>query len=123
MKFYSKTNRIDDAIERQRARINTLIDSGVDLQGNPIAPSLERMHTVMALTTRDHGDYQKCQSTAAHMDRINVDESLTIRNALGGAHNHENGGWENGVDLATKIIITQMIKELTRGKISEMTRC
>ncbi len=49
MQFYNTTNRIDDAITRQRARISKLEQTGSDLQG-PIKPSLERMDKVMELT-------------------------------------------------------------------------
>ena len=65
MKFYSGSNRIDAAIERQQARIDALIEGGVDLKGQPIAPSLANMDATMALTAKEHADFQNQQSRAA----------------------------------------------------------
>jgi hypothetical protein len=111
MQFYNTTNRIDDAITRQRDRISKLEQTGSDLQGNPIKPSLERMDKVMELTFLEHYKFQSLKSKAQSMNRINTDETVTIHNALGMEHNPDNGGWQNGVDLATKIIITQFAEE------------
>mgnify|MGYP003154028939 CR=1 FL=1 len=112
MKFYSGSNRIDAAIERQQGRIDALIEKGVDLQGQPIAPSLVNMDAAMALTVKEHADFQSHQSRAAAMGQLNTDESLTICAALGEWHNGDNGGWQDGVNLATKVIITQVVSEL-----------
>lgn len=111
-KFYSGTNRIDAAIERQQGRIDALIEKGVDLKGQPIAPSLANMDDTMALTVKDHADFQHQQTKAAAVGRFNTDEALTISNALGEYHNDGNGGWQDGVTLATKVIITQAMSEL-----------
>ena len=111
MQFYNTTNRIDDAITRQRARISKLEQTGLDLQGNPIKPSLERMDKVMELTFLEHYKFQSLKSKAQSMNRINTDETVTIHNALGMEHNPDNGGWQNGVDLATKVIITKFAEE------------
>jgi uncharacterized protein YukJ len=46
------------------------------------------------------------------MGKLNVDEVFTIYNALGEYHNGDNGGWQDGVTLATKVIITQAMSEL-----------
>ena len=112
MRFYDATNRVDDAIVRQQGRIDALVAQGVDLQGNPIAASLEKLNTTMALTPKDHFDFQNLQTRAATLGRINTDEALTITNALGERHNADNGGWELEVDLATKVIVTQIVSEL-----------
>ena len=112
-KFYSGTNRIDAAIERQQGRIDALIKGGVDLQGQPIAPSLANMDATMALSFKDHADFQSHQSRAAAMGKLNTDEALTIYNALGEWHNGDNnGGWQDTVTLASKVVITQVVSEL-----------
>jgi len=121
MKFYDSTNRIDAAIGRQQGRIDKLIASGVDLKGNPIEVSLENLDKTMALTARDHADFQGRQARAAAMGKLNTDESLTICAALGESHNPDNGGWEYGVNLATKIIITQMISELLSESLRKVS--
>ena len=112
MRFYNDTNRVDDAIDRQRARIEKLVDAGVDLQGKPIGPSLDKMDANLALTIREHCQFQDHQVSAHAMQRINQDEAMSVSNALGEAYNPDNGGWQPGVDLATKVIVTQMISEL-----------
>ena len=112
MKFYSGSNRIDAAIERQQGRIDALVEKGVDLKGQPIGPSLANMDETMSLTVQDHAAFQNQQSRAATMGKLNSDEALTAQTALGDHHNPENGGWSDGVGLATKVIITQMVKEL-----------
>jgi hypothetical protein len=117
MKFYSGSNRIDAAIERQQGRIDKLIESGVDLKGQPIEASLQNMDNTMALTVKDHADFQKCQSRANAMGTLNTDEALTIYNALGEWHNADNGGWQDGVTLAAKVIVTQAMGELLERRI------
>jgi hypothetical protein len=112
MRFYNSANRIDAAIERQQGRIDALVEKGVDLKGQPIGPSLVNMDETMSLTVQDHAAFQNQQLRAATMGKLNTDEALTISNALGEYHNPENGGWSDGVNLATKVIITQMVSEL-----------
>ena len=121
MKFYSGSNRIDEAIGRQQARIDTLVADGVDLKGQPIEASLAKNDETLALTVSEHAEFQKCQSRANVMGILNTDEALTIYNALGEYHNDENGGWQDGVSLATKVIITQAVGELSAG-FSELER-
>ena len=116
-KFYTGTNRLEAAIERQQGRIDALIEKGVDLKGQPIAPSLANMDATMALSFKDHADFQNQQSRAAAMGKLNTDEALTIYNALGEWHNGDNGGWQDGVSLAAKVIITQAMGELLERRI------
>ena len=117
MKFYDATNRIDAAIVRQQGRIDKLIASGVDLKGQPIEASLENMDVTMSLTVKDHADFQDQQARANAMGTLNTDEALTIYNALGEWHNADNGGWQDGVTLAAKVIVTQAMGELLERRI------
>ena len=118
MKFYNGANRIDEAIGRQQERIDKLIESGVDLKGNPIGASLENMEDTMALTVKDHVDFQDQQARANAVGKLNTDEALTIYNSLGEHHNANNGGWQDGVSLASKVIVTQVVLELLKHKIT-----
>ena len=118
MNFYSGSNRIDKAIGRQQGRIDALIKSGVDLKGNPIKASLENMENTMALSVKDHVDFQNQQVGANAVGKLNSDEALTIYNALGEYHNDANGGWQDGVTLATKVIVTQVVSELLKHQIA-----
>jgi hypothetical protein len=118
VKFYSNKNRIDDAIGRQQGRIDALVESGVDLKGQPIKASLANMDETLALTTQDHADFQKCQSRASAAGTLNTDEALTIYAALGAWHNPDNGGWQDGVNLATKTVVTQTVSELLQRQLA-----
>ena len=119
LKFYNNINKIDDAITRQQARIDKLVASGVDLQGNPIDESLKRNDATLNLTVSEHADFQSQQASATARGILNTDESLTIYNSLGEYHNTDNGGWQPGVNLATKVIVTQVISELLDKAISK----
>jgi len=112
MKFYNDVNRVDAAIIRQQGRIDKLVESGVDLQGKPIGASLAALDQNMALTVKEHTDFQNHQTRAATIGRLNTDEAVTICAALGEGHNPDNGGWQPEVGLATKVIITKIISEL-----------
>jgi hypothetical protein len=112
VKFYNATNRVDAAIGRQQGRIDALVADGVDLKGQPIEASLANMDETLALTVMEHADLQNQQARANAMGTLNTDEALTIYNALGEAHNPDNGGWQDGVDLATKVIVTLAVKEM-----------
>ena len=118
MKFYSGSNRIDAAIERQQGRIDKLIESGVDLKGQPIEASLQNMDETLALTVQEHADFQNQQARANAMGTLNTDEALTIYAALGEWHNADNGGWQDGVILAAKVIITHAMGELLERRIN-----
>ena len=118
MNFDNGSNRIDKAIGRQQGRIDALIKSGVDLKGNPIGASLENMENTMALTVKDHVDFQNQQVGANAVGKLNSDEALTIYNALGEYHNDAYGGWQDGVTLATKVIVTQVVAEFLKHQIA-----
>ena len=110
--FYTGTNRIADAIGRQQERIDKLVKSGVDLQGKPIAATLEKLDESFSLSVAEHASYQNQQAAAAAGERLNTDEALLIFNALGAYADTSNGGWQSGVGLAAKVVITQIIGEL-----------
>jgi len=111
-KFYTGTNRIADAIGRQQERIDALVESGVDLQGKPIAATLESLDADMALSASEHAAFQNQQTRAAAAGRLNTDEAFLIYHALGEWADEANGGWRAGVGLAEKVVITQIIGEL-----------
>ena len=116
--FYTGSNRIADAIGRQQDRIDQLIDSGVDLQGKPIAASLERLDESFALSAADHAAFQGQQVKANATGRINTDEALLIYHALGEWADESNGGWQAGVGIAAKVVITQLMQELLSEAIA-----
>ena len=116
--FYSGENRIADAIGRQQDRIDKLVESGVDLQGKPIAASLERLEESFALSVADHAAFQNQQAKANATGRLNTDEALLIYHALGEWADESNGGWQAGVGIAAKVVITQIMQELLSEAIA-----
>ena len=117
-KFYTGSNRIADAIGRQQDRIDKLVESGVDLEGKPIAATLERLDADMALSASEHAAFQNQQARAAATGRLNTDEALLIYHALGEWADESNGGWQAGVGVAEKFVITQVIGELLSKTIT-----
>jgi hypothetical protein len=116
--FYSGENRIADAIGRQQDRIDKLVESGVDLQGKPIAATLERLDESFALSVADHAAFQGQQAKANATGRLNTDEALLIYHALGEWADESNGGWQAGVGLGAKVVITQIMEELLSEAIA-----
>ena len=116
--FYTGTNRIADAIGRQQERIDKLVKSGVDLQGKPIAATLEKLDESFSLSAADHAAFQTRQVKANATGRINTDEALLIYNALGEWADEDNGGWQAGVGIAAKVVITQIMQELLSEAIA-----
>ena len=117
-KFYSGENLIADAIGRQQDRIDKLVESGVDLQGKPIAASLERLEESFALSASEHAAFQNRQARAAATGRLNTDEALLIYHALGEWADESNGGWQAGVGLGAKVVITQIMEQLLSEAIA-----
>ena len=105
-------NRILASAERNKQRIQGFIDKGVDLRGEPIMESLERLDEGMALSFSDHVGYQEAQARAHDSGRITTDEAQTVYLALGEGMSSENGGWQEHVTLPLKLAITQVVGEL-----------
>lgn len=94
-------NRVEIAIANMRKRVDALDDE-----------SRTRLDRVNDLTFDDHFGYQSKQSIAHASGKLSTEEAQVIYMALGESLSPDNGGWSEGVDLATKIIITQIIGEL-----------
>lgn len=100
-------NRILEAIERTRAPLS----EGKGLDGNPIDPqALKRLDKSLNNTLAEHFTYQQTQARAHAMGRITTEEAQTIYMALGDPP--AANGWASGTDLATKVVITEVMAEL-----------
>tara|TARA_Y100000310_G_C20578648_1_gene761817 strand:- start:677 stop:1000 length:324 start_codon:yes stop_codon:yes gene_type:complete len=98
-------NRVTAAIERTRVRIAKLDEP---LNGM----SWEEAEAVSNISFADHHSYQNTQARAFAGGVISASEAQVCYLALGEVWNDKNGGWAEGVDLATKNVVTQMIGEL-----------
>ena len=100
------SNRVLTAIERRREQLAR----GVKPDGTPITGDMEAAERSLDNTFADHAAYQTAQSRAHATGKITTDEAMTIYMALGEVPAAD--GWAAGTDLATKIVVTQVIGEL-----------
>jgi hypothetical protein len=100
-------NRVLDSAARMRDRI----ERRVKPDGSPITADLDAFERDQALTFGEWFAYQEAQARAHAMGKITTDEASTIYTALGGEA-MPTDGWADGVDLALKVTITQVMGEL-----------
>ncbi len=89
------TNRVRDAIERIRTN-----------------PNLYKLEGKQAITFQEHAAYQTTQSQAFASNKLTMNEAYICYQALGEVWSEENEGWAPGTDLATKVMVTQLVGEL-----------
>lgn len=112
-------NRISKAIAQMRAKLGEEpFASGKTLDGG----SLTDFEAKMAIDPVEHAKYQEVQSVMYAAGGISLDEAAVIYQSLGEYFNADNGGWAEGVDLATKVVITQTMKELIEARIQLLYR-
>lgn len=104
----TRPNLIAAAIERMRERI----EQGVKPDGSPITGDLGKLDAELAITGLEHFAYQTAQARAHALGKLSTGEAQTIYIALNGEAPGPNGGWAASADLATKVIVTQVIGEL-----------
>jgi hypothetical protein len=88
-------NRVATAIERVRAN-----------------PNLDKLAGGMAITFQEHVAYQHAQVRAHASERLTTEEAHIAYRALGEVYNANNEGWSAGTDLATTVVVTQLMGEL-----------
>lgn len=100
-------NRVLDRIEDLRDKLNR----GVQNDGvTPITADLVEFERTLDNDFETHFRFQTLQSEAAAMGKLNTNEAMTIYTALGEVPAAD--GWAEGTDLATKVIVTQIMGEL-----------
>lgn len=100
-------NRFIQAIERTRVKLAN-IDDEVKLS---LADDL-------AIDFEEHFEFQQTQARAHAMGKITTDEAQVIYASLGEVQSSGNGGWAKSTDLATKVIVTQIMGELLEMRIA-----
>lgn len=108
-------NRITEAI----AKVRESIAAGRKIDGSgPIdAESLTSLQATLAVDFTEHFAYQDAQAWAHVSGIISTDEAQTIYVALGEVGSPDNGGWAAGTDLATKVVITEVVGSILRVKM------
>jgi len=103
-------DRFTPAINRMRKALA----AGVRVDNSrPITADLARFARSMDVTALEHFHYQEVQARAHVTGRLTHDEAQVIYMALGEVGSATNGGWAAGTDLATKVIVTEVIASLT----------
>lgn len=95
-------NRLAARIREVRERLVTLSPEQRD-----------KLDHNLDLDPGEHFAYQQQQSRAHAMGTISADEAQIMYVALGEVGSRKNGGWASGTDLATKIVVTQGVYDLT----------
>ncbi|HEU5112107.1 MAG TPA: hypothetical protein VFU96_02250 [Acidimicrobiia bacterium] len=94
-------NRVDTARIKVQERIDRLSDD-----------ARAKLESTTDITFDEHFQFQETQARFHAMEIINQEEALIVYGALGEVGSQENGGWAEGTDLATKIVVTQLMAEL-----------
>jgi len=102
-------NRLEFRIAHARDCIarRVRIDNGEPL---PIGIDLVAFERGLDNTALEHFAFQEAQARAHASGRLTTDEAQIIYMALGATGSA--GGWAKGTDLATKVIVTEVIAEL-----------
>lgn len=81
-------------------------------------PNLSKMDASgMDVTFDEHYQYQNIQAEMHAGGILPTDAAQIIYTALGEIGSAKNGGWAAGTDLATKVVVTQVIGELLKARI------
>lgn len=112
MTDFERDNRLLTRIAKARDCLTrgVRIDTGEPLPADFDAAGLERS---MDNTLAEFAAFQGLQSRAHLMGVLTTAEAQTIYVALGGEAPAANG-WASDTDLATKLIVTQVLHELMR---------
>lgn len=94
-------------------KVRATIESGIKPDGSPTAgpEELDRLDRTLNLTTMEWMAYQNAQARAHVVGTLATDEAQTVYMALNGEVPTASG-WADGVDLALKVTVTNLIGEL-----------
>jgi hypothetical protein len=99
--------RLSASIAEAQARIDALGDD----------PKVAKLDETLAVTFDEHFRFQQMQAEAHVSGILETDAALLIYAALGEVGSSKNGGWAAGTNLATKVVITQLMGELLARKV------
>jgi len=98
---------IGEALDLDGGRVATAIG---EIRANPGLGNLPE--EAMALTLAEHAVYQDKQAAVFSSGVLTSGEAQLVYRSLGEHFNPDNGGWANGADKATKVVITKVVAEL-----------
>lgn len=99
-------NRIATAIANIAPRIDALEPAKRD-----------HLEASMDVEAFEHFAYQEEQARAHASGKLTADEAMIVYVALGENGSSANGGWAKDTDLATKVIVTQLMSELVGSRM------
>lgn len=76
-----------------------------------------KLDSEMDVTFEEHFAYQQEQARAHASGILETDEALIVYAALGEVGDPENGGWSEGTDTPTKIVVTLLMGELFKARL------
>ena len=82
---------------------------------------MKELDSTLAVDFEEHFKFQELQAFFHVSGVLTPEAAQIVYNSLGEVGSSENGGWAVNTDLATKVIVTQLMGELLKMKIA-MTR-
>ena|SRR3990167_4017003 len=99
-------NRISAAIERTMPKVWALDEE-----------KRKQLDVNCAIDFQEHFAYQNAQARAHAMGLLTPEEAQIIYLALGEIGSEANGGWAQGTDTTTKVVVTRLIGELLEKQL------
>lgn len=96
-------NRIESAIIRMR-----------EILATKPADVIQRLTATCDITINELVKYQELQSQAAASGVLSTDEAMIVYRGLG-----KSGQWPKRTDLASKLVITQLMLELLQAQVGK----
>lgn len=102
------TNRVAAKIQVLRDRIAS---------GEVTEDARAKCDAGMAIDFEEHFAFQQAQARAHVEGLLATDEAQIVYMALGEVGSTRNGGWSEGTDTATKVVVTTLVAELLQRRI------
>jgi len=80
--------------------------------------NMDLLDDTLAVDFEEHYKFQELQAFFHVSGVLTPEAAQIVYNSLGEVRSESNGGWSAGTDLATKVIVTQLMGELLRMKIA-----
>lgn len=99
-------------------RLTQAIDQSREKIAAADPEQMKSLDKTMAVDFEEHFKFQELQAFFHASGRLDINAAQIIYNALGEVGSPDNGGWTHGTDLATKVVVTQLMGELLKIKIA-----
>jgi hypothetical protein len=101
-------NRIQAAFDRMKLQIADRIKQGLTTQ-----EKVDSLYKTLDLDLEDYVVFQEAKSLAVASGKLNLEEGMTIFNALGNTPNHF-----NKQPIHIKSVLTSLLKELLQARVN-----